>query len=182
MSQLNPTRLQNFLRSTLPVAGMVVAARWFSDDPAIALLAIWMIAILPLFALADNVANHYRDLQNNQLNKMRTAELRESNSKRILARQIKISQLAAMEEGEPRTNSVEQPINPTMNTQQARATIEEGDTVHVNFQNAQVTLCESATVLYKPQAAGDSWIFKDDETGFVHHVSEGCTVSKRLVV
>lgn len=64
------------------------------------------------------------------------------------------------------------------------ATIEEGDTVRVDFNNAQVTLCYSATVLYKPQATGDSWIFKDDETGFVHHVSEGCTVVqlKRRVI
>ena len=56
--------------------------------------------------------------------------------------------------------------------------IEKGDVVRVNFNNAQVTLCESATVLYTPCATGDSWIFKDNKTGEIHYVSEGCTITK----
>jgi len=57
--------------------------------------------------------------------------------------------------------------------------IQEGDTVSVNFNNAKVTLTSSARVEHVPCATGDSWIFIDIETGKVHHVSEGCTVTKR---
>ena len=58
--------------------------------------------------------------------------------------------------------------------------IEKGDTVTVNFYNAQTTLCHSAEVIYKPCATGDSWIFKDLQTGDVHYVSEGCTITKKV--
>lgn len=60
----------------------------------------------------------------------------------------------------------------------ARERISEGDLVRVNFNNAQITLCESAKVLYKPQATGDSWIFEDVFDGTIHYVSEGCTITK----
>jgi len=53
-----------------------------------------------------------------------------------------------------------------------------GDTVAVNFNNAQFTLCSKATVLYMPVATGDCWHFRDNETGIIHYVSEGCTISK----
>jgi hypothetical protein len=59
--------------------------------------------------------------------------------------------------------------------------IMKGDTVSVNFHNAQFTLCRIAEVIYKPVATGDSWIFLDIETGQLHHVSEGCTISKLSV-
>jgi hypothetical protein len=57
-------------------------------------------------------------------------------------------------------------------------TIDIGDIVKVNFHNAQFTLCKNAKVLYKPCATGDSWIFEDVDTGKVHYVSEGCTITK----
>ena len=57
--------------------------------------------------------------------------------------------------------------------------IEIGDTVQVDFNGAQITLCRDAEVIYKPQAIGDSWIFKARDTGFTYHVSEGCTVSRK---
>ena len=53
-----------------------------------------------------------------------------------------------------------------------------GDFVHVDFNNAQMTLCHRAEVKYIPSAIGDSWVFKDMETGQIHYVNEGCTVSK----
>ncbi len=49
--------------------------------------------------------------------------------------------------------------------------------VSVNFNNAQVTLCHRATVIAIPAATGDSWVFEDLDTGRVHYVSEGCTVT-----
>lgn len=58
--------------------------------------------------------------------------------------------------------------------------IELGDLVHVEFNNAQITLSNEAKVMYVPLAVGDSWIFKDLNTGFLHYVSEGCTISKRI--
>lgn len=54
-----------------------------------------------------------------------------------------------------------------------------GDTVRVDFNGAQTTLCHRAMVVYMPCATGDSWIFKDLDTGAIHYVSEGCTVSKK---
>ena len=56
--------------------------------------------------------------------------------------------------------------------------IKEGDTVHVDINNAQMTLCSRAKVLYIPCATGDSWIFEDLDNGNIHYVSEGCTVTK----
>lgn len=56
--------------------------------------------------------------------------------------------------------------------------IEIGDIVKINFNNSQTTLCSKATVLYKPQATGDSWQFKDCATNEIHYVSEECTITK----
>ena len=55
-----------------------------------------------------------------------------------------------------------------------------GDIVSVNFNNSQVTLCKSATVISKPCQPGDWWIFQDDNTSLLYYVSEGCTVSKHI--
>ena len=55
-----------------------------------------------------------------------------------------------------------------------------GDTVVVGFTGAQITLCYEAIVLSVPLGVGDPWVFQDKQTGFLHHVSEGCTVSKRV--
>ena len=52
-----------------------------------------------------------------------------------------------------------------------------GDIVNVSFNNSQYTLCMRAMVLYKPFATGDSWHFKDMDTGKLHYVSEGCTIT-----
>ena len=56
--------------------------------------------------------------------------------------------------------------------------IKENDRVLVNFNNVQYTLCRKAKVLHVPCATGDSWQFEDLNTGDIHYVSEGCTVSK----
>ncbi len=54
-----------------------------------------------------------------------------------------------------------------------------GDFVHVDFNNAQHTLCKRAEVLYGPPVAvGDSWIFKNTENEEIYYVSEGCTIIK----
>lgn len=55
--------------------------------------------------------------------------------------------------------------------------IKKGDIVAVNFYGAQITLSHKAEVMYKPCATGDSWVFKDLETGIIHFVSEGCTIT-----
>ena len=57
--------------------------------------------------------------------------------------------------------------------------IEKGDIVNVSFNNSQYTLCSSAIVNYIPTATGDSWVFEDNNTGDIHYVSEGCTITKR---
>lgn len=57
-------------------------------------------------------------------------------------------------------------------------TIEIGDTVRVDFNGAQLTLCFRAEVLHKPQATGESWQFRNLDTGAIHYVSEGCTITK----
>lgn len=54
-----------------------------------------------------------------------------------------------------------------------------GDIVSVNINNAQMTLSHKAKVIYAPCATGDSWIFKDLDTGDLHYVSEGCTITKK---
>ena len=56
--------------------------------------------------------------------------------------------------------------------------IKEGDCVSVNFNNAHLTLSFCAVVMRKPVATGDSWVFEDNNTGQIHYVSEGCTISK----
>jgi len=60
--------------------------------------------------------------------------------------------------------------------------INPGDHVAVSFNGGgtEIVLCRNAEVMNKPQATGDSWIFKDTTTGYVHYVSEGCTVSKAI--
>jgi len=55
--------------------------------------------------------------------------------------------------------------------------IEVNDIVCVNFNNSQYTLCKRAMVLYVPLSSGESWIFRDEENGVIHMVSEPCTVS-----
>lgn len=57
--------------------------------------------------------------------------------------------------------------------------IKVGDVVSVNFNNAQITLCHTAIVKYVPCATGDSWVFEDNNTGQIHYVSEGCTISTK---
>ena len=59
-------------------------------------------------------------------------------------------------------------------------TIEEGDVVQVDFNNAHVTLSHAAIVISKPCQPGDWWIFRDEETGLLHYISEGCTISKHI--
>lgn len=56
--------------------------------------------------------------------------------------------------------------------------IQEGDHVAVNFMTAQYTLSSRAEVVHTPSATGDSWVFRDVATGAIHHVSEGCTITK----
>jgi hypothetical protein len=57
-----------------------------------------------------------------------------------------------------------------------RNSIETGDTVSVSFVGAQFTLCKSAKVLHIPCATGDGWHFKDNDSGQIFAVSEGCTI------
>ena len=52
-----------------------------------------------------------------------------------------------------------------------------GDWVHVDFNNSQFTLISKTQVKWVPTATGDSWQF-EDETGLIHYVSEGCTITK----
>jgi len=53
-----------------------------------------------------------------------------------------------------------------------------GDLVIVNFNNVQYCLSSRALVLYMPLEQGDCWIFKDQSTGTIYYVSEGCTITK----
>lgn len=53
-----------------------------------------------------------------------------------------------------------------------------GDIVWVEFNNAQITLTKSAEVIHMPADIGDSWVFRAFDTGYIHYVSEGCTISK----
>lgn len=62
----------------------------------------------------------------------------------------------------------------------SKHSLKPGDIVAVNFNNAQITLCYEAELISSPCATGDSWIFKDVRAGFLHYVSEGCTISKKL--
>jgi hypothetical protein len=61
-----------------------------------------------------------------------------------------------------------------------KSEIQIDDTVRVDFHGAQFTLCVRAKVIHIPQASGDSWQFMDLNTGMIHFVSEGCTVSRRI--
>ena len=56
-----------------------------------------------------------------------------------------------------------------------------GDTVHVDFNGAQTTLCHSAIVLCAPDGNGDFWVFKNNQTNEIHYVSEGCTITKQEI-
>ena len=60
------------------------------------------------------------------------------------------------------------------------SSIKIGDRVQVDFNGAKITLCRDAEVIRKPVAIGDSWIFRGYDTGFIHYVSEGCTISKKV--
>ena len=55
--------------------------------------------------------------------------------------------------------------------------IDVGDVVKAQIFSAQVTIVNNAEVCHVPCASGDSWVFKDAQTGSIHYVSEGCTVS-----
>ena len=61
---------------------------------------------------------------------------------------------------------------------QEKQKIHEGDIVRVDFNNAQITLCHRAIVLYIPCAVGDSWHFEDMDTGNIHYVNESCTITR----
>ena len=58
-----------------------------------------------------------------------------------------------------------------------KSKIEIGDCVCINFNNAQHTLCSRALVEHVPYSTGESWIFKDLDSGAIHYVSEGCTIT-----
>ena len=58
--------------------------------------------------------------------------------------------------------------------------IKTGDIVRVDFNGSQITLSFKAELLKIPIVTGDSWVFKDERTGFINYVSEGCTISKRI--
>lgn len=55
--------------------------------------------------------------------------------------------------------------------------IQKGDIVSVNFNGAQYTLASKAKVLAIPRGSGDSWRLQDLDTGALHYVSEGCTIT-----
>jgi len=57
--------------------------------------------------------------------------------------------------------------------------IKAGDTVSVNFNNSQHTLCEKAMVICVPEGIGDHWCFRDLNNNCTYLVSEPCTVIKR---
>jgi hypothetical protein len=57
--------------------------------------------------------------------------------------------------------------------------IEVGDVVRVDFNGAQITLAHRAEVRSIPCATGDSWVFQNLDTGAIHYVSEGCTITKK---
>lgn len=56
--------------------------------------------------------------------------------------------------------------------------ITNGNTVSVSFNGAQFTLSHKAIVRHVPIATGDSWVFEDVDSGDIHYISEGCTVTK----
>ena len=56
--------------------------------------------------------------------------------------------------------------------------IKTGDKVSVRFYGAGLYLSHDADVISVPVATGDSWVFKDNRSGRVHYVSEGCTITK----
>jgi hypothetical protein len=57
-----------------------------------------------------------------------------------------------------------------------------GDMVHVNYNNAQISLGRGREleVLYVPSQIGDNWILFDREGNEVHYVGEPCTIIKKL--
>lgn len=61
-----------------------------------------------------------------------------------------------------------------------RYSLKVGDVVSVTFNNAKTMLCYEAEIIAIPCATGDSWVFKDLQTNFLHYVSEGVTVSKKV--
>jgi len=54
--------------------------------------------------------------------------------------------------------------------------IEIGNYVDVSIQNRLIG--EYLEVIHKPQATGDSWIFKNGIDGDLYYISEGCTITK----
>lgn len=74
--------------------------------------------------------------------------------------------------------ALEASVFPDSNDEDADYKIKVGDTVCVNFNAVEFTLCGRAEVLHVPTDVGDSWIFKDRDTQVVHYVSERCTITK----
>ena len=62
-----------------------------------------------------------------------------------------------------------------------RELIKEGDTVSVNFHGSQSTLVRDGIVRNVPCQTGDSWIVEDTEYQLIHYISEGCTITKKMV-
>lgn len=60
--------------------------------------------------------------------------------------------------------------------------LDKGDIVSVNFNEAQLTLCHKAEIMYIPVALGDSWIFRDINTEALYYVSEGCTITRIMEI
>lgn len=54
-----------------------------------------------------------------------------------------------------------------------------GDIVSISFHGSKMTLSPKAKVLYIPCNPGDGWMLEDVESGDIHEISEGCTITKR---
>ena len=62
-----------------------------------------------------------------------------------------------------------------------REIIKVDDKVSVNFHGSQLTLVRNGIVKNVPCSTGDSWIIEDIDEQLIHYISEGCTVSKKMV-
>ena len=56
--------------------------------------------------------------------------------------------------------------------------IKEGDIVSVSFHSQKFTLLNRAEILHIANATGDSWQFREQSTGRIYYISEGCTIRK----
>ena len=59
-----------------------------------------------------------------------------------------------------------------------RGQIQEGDIVKVKYYSQMWTLTDNGKVLNVPVSTDDSWIIEDMDTGDIHYISEGCTITK----